>query len=432
MTATGKRRSWRSLVNRSAQSVTLRRHRHHREWLGIMKECHALSIASAIRLNPRLKASRRTIERRFKLYKQEYSEGIPDDKKVSLGDMRNREKQIFTLEEEKRFAAHIRNIMSSGIEIVDKYWIRRESIKYYRGIRTPARNTRGNDVIPFTASDGWIDSFKKRNGFNKSAPKVVQRISAEKNGETIDHDHLQFNLCIEVMEAIQKYGLECVLNFDETPASVCEKPKSCWGNGTCDRMKIYSDANPKTKISLLPTIVADGTRLPLAWIHKGLTTKCLQGFFNIPKNVFSYFSANGWMNSELMIRYLREIIQPYLNGRAGALIMDSYAAHWTSDVQRVADKMKLELIKVPKGMTSECQPLDMTFNGPFKSARETLWKDERSEGFFITDNVERTVIRAAKGYLSVSDELISKGFADICPPFSDLIMHRYRPRHDGS
>jgi len=400
----------------------------------IMKECHSLGINMALKLNPTLKFSRRTIERRFKKYKEEHCKNIPDSEKTSVSDLRNIEKQSFTPKQEDFFAKHIRNIMASGIEIVDKYWIRREAVKYYLKIHRNSRTTRSvsKEPCPFAASDGWIDSFKTRNGFNKSKPKVVQKLSVQKKGGIIDFDHLQFNLCVEVMEAIKKYGLQCVLNFDETPASVNETPGTCWGDGSKEKMRVFSDANPKTKISLLPTITADGERLPLAWIHKGTTTRCLQSFFNIQKNVYSYFSENGWMNSGLMVRYLREIIQPYLNGRPGALIMDHYRAHWTDEVLKCADDMKLQLIKVPKGMTDKCQPLDMAFNGPFKRARCKLWKNERSACLLSTDNVERTVIRAYEAYMSVPSKFISKGFAGICPPLFDDIMHRYRPRNDGA
>jgi len=433
MTTRNKRSSWKVPLNRSSKAVRLRRHRYQKRWITFMKECHALGINMARKLNPEFKVSRRTIERRFKKYKEEHQKGITDFEMSSVSDSRNVGRQTFSPKEEKEFAEHIRNIMRSGIEIVDKYWIRREAIKYYQKIHRISRSTRSASLAPcpFTASDGWIDSFKTRNNFNKSIPKVVQRLTQEKNGGIIDHHELQFNLCVEVMEAIKKYGLQCVLNFDETPASINEKPRSCWGDGSKNRMKVFSDANPKASISLLPTVTADGERLPLAWIHKGTTTKCLQSFFNIPKEVYSYFSKNGWMNSALMVRYLREIIQPYLNGRPGALIMDHYRAHWTDEVLKCADDMKLQLIKVPKGMTSVCQPLDMHFNGPFKQARQSLWSNERSACLLSTDNVERMVIRAYLAYMSVPPRLISKGFAEICPPLFDEIMHRYRPRNDG-
>lgn len=404
-----------------------------KKWITLLKECQIFGCDKALRLNPQVKITSRALRRRLSLYKKELAEGVSEDQMRSIRDGRSVKHQTFTPEEEKQFADHIRNLMESKIEVVDKPWIKENAIKFYLKIHRQHRNTRSStDVIPFRASDGWVDNFKARNNFNKSIPKVVQRLSATKRGIYVDVDQLQFEVCVQVMEAIDKYGLDCVLNFDETPAAVIEKPRTCWGDGSKNRMKILSDANPKTSITILPTVTASGDRLPLGWIAKGKTVDCLRKILNIPKEMYSYFSPSGWINDEIFVNYINDVIRPYLNGRKGALLLDSYGAHWTEKVLETANKIGLEFILVPKGLTSLCQPLDISFNGPFKIARTHLWIKERSNGILCTDNVERTVIRSYKAFMSVADKLISKGFADICPPYSDEIMHRYRPRHDGA
>lgn len=415
----------RRTIDRTPRTIRRNKLTHQVEWHILLKECELFGIKKAISLYPSFQASLRTVERRFKKYKEEKESSVPVDQMKSISDERGVPLQMFSPLQEKKLAAHIRNIMETGLEIIDKVWIQREAIKFYQDSKWGQRNTRSHDLIPFFASNGWISRFKYRNGFNKSKPKIVKKVKYLYDGKEKDEFTLKYEVCVSIMQAIDNYGLSCVLNMDETPAHINEKPRSCWGDGTKNRMKIFTDGDVKANISILPTITADGQRLPMAWIQKGKTVRCLSKLFNIPNGVYSYFSHKGWINETIMLQYLIDIVQPYLNGRKGALLMDSYGAHWTPKVIEMANKMNLELIEVPRGMTATCQPLDMTFNAPFKAARERLWMEERSGGILNSDNVERTVMRAHKAYYSVSEYSVSKGFADICPPYFDMIMSEY-------
>ena len=87
-------------------------------------------------------------------------------------------------------------------------------------------------------------------------------------------------------------------------------------------------------------------------------------------------------------------------------------------------------IKVYTTQTSHLQPLDVNFNGPFKSKRIKLWKQERAGGKITTDNVERAVIRASKAHDLIDSNTISKAWSKSFPSCNDVIMHRHRPRHD--
>ena len=191
---------------------------------------------------------------------------------------------------------------------------------------------------------------------------------------------------------------------------------------------IKSDASSKQKLTIMPTITASGDRLPFAWIAKGTTQRCINKLVNIPKEAYTYFSPNGWINEGVFLRYLREVVSPWLEGNPCALLVDSYGAHWTAEAQRVAASLNIELIEVPHSLTHICQPLDISFNGPMKQKRVQKWTAERHFGENITDNVERTVMRAFAAFQAVQDETISKGFVAVCPQLEHKIMHRYRPR----
>ena len=77
-----------------------------------------------------------------------------------------------------------------------------------------------------------------------------------------------------------------------------------------------------------------------------------------------------------MIRYIEEVIAPYVRvvreslglseNHPALAVFDVFAAHRS---QSVLDSLKTHHIKyvfVPAGCTGELQPLDLTFNDPFK------------------------------------------------------------------
>jgi hypothetical protein len=60
-----------------------------------------------------------------------------------------------------------------------------------------------------------------------------------------------------------------------------------------------------------------------------------------------------------MIDYIKRIVKEYTKGKPCALMLDSYGAHITSDIYKLAEKYKIELIVVPCCMTSTLAPLDV-------------------------------------------------------------------------
>ena len=219
--------------------------------------------------------------------------------------------------------------------------------------------------------------------------------------------------------------------MDETPCPIIEAQPSGWSYGNQEKLEVRVDANPKDVITVVPTITAGGDLLKMAWINRSKTIRPLAKLDNIPSKVHGFFSESGWMTSDIMLQYLREIILPYTKKRKCALIVDTYEAHFTPEVKALAKKLHVELVAVPEGTTSVCQPLDVNFNGPFKRARERLWLEERSGGRQHTDNVERTVMRASRAHDSMTAQTVSQAWAGSFPADTGRIMHRYRPRHDG-
>jgi hypothetical protein len=132
----------------------------------------------------------------------------------------------------------------------------------------------------------------------------------------------------------------------------------------------------KSGITLVVTVAAGGTKLPLYFIAKGTTEKCTEKL-EVPKPHRADYSESGWMRGDVMINYLRKLIVRHTKDVPCMLILDSYGAHICDEVRAYATKHKIELLVVPPCMTATLSPLDVGINGPLKSMYSKAWRRER-------------------------------------------------------
>jgi hypothetical protein len=113
----------------------------------------------------------------------------------------------------------------------------------------------------------------------------------------------------------------------------------------------------------------DGTKLPPICIFKG---KRMNRGENIPSGVVVYFQKNGWMDTQLMDKY----IDYFNDNRPNAptlLVYDSFRGHLEESIKEKFHKSNVNLAVIPGGLTSICQPLDVAINKPFKDNIRKEW-----------------------------------------------------------
>ena len=174
------------------------------------------------------------------------------------------------------------------------------------------------------------------------------------------------------------------------------------------------------QVTVIATVTAAGGKLPMGWVHKAKTFKKVRQM-KIKGDVHSFISAKGWMNANIMIQYMNEIVIPYLKGRPGALVTDEYAAHWTDEVIALAAANNIELIRVPPTTTSQRQPLDCAVFGPFKQIRQGIALKTRHTEISVLDNPEEAVIRASKAWEFITKKTIQQGWIQACPPLKEIL-----------
>ena len=125
------------------------------------------------------------------------------------------------------------------------------------------------------------------------------------------------------------------------------------------------------------------------------------------------YSNNGWVNNGI-IRMALEEINKVTGGKPSTLLLDQFPVHTSDFIMEEAKKRNIELIFVPKGLTSKYQPLDVLINGILKQKAKKLWRQE-----MIKDpNMKITNADAVKHFLKakegITSEIIKKSFNKSC------------------
>ena len=74
-----------------------------------------------------------------------------------------------------------------------------------------------------------------------------------------------------------------------------------------------------------------------------------------------------------MIDYFRRVVYSYLGGRCGAMVMDSFRAHFVEEVSDYMKEIRTKALAITAGFTPELQPLDAVVNKPFKDYMKREW-----------------------------------------------------------
>ena len=131
--------------------------------------------------------------------------------------------------------------------------------------------------------------------------------------------------------------------------------------------------------------------------------------------------VKGWMNGDLMKKWIRQIWVMYTQRRKALLVMDSFRAHCTEDIQDLLVAANSEVAFIPGGCTSKLQPLDVSLNKPFKvECRKSFSSFCRSQLTNMSDPTDRLKraskqqvlqwVEAAQKHLSERPEMVKRSF----------------------
>ncbi|CAB4445921.1 unnamed protein product [Rhizophagus irregularis] len=249
----------------------------------------------------------------------------------------------------------------------------------------------GDLTTEFKATTGWLNAFMKRHNLTRCRRTKISQKLPEQLEEKLEEFYQFFDMA----------GNFTINTKGEKTVHIC-------GTG-----------NENNRFTVVLTCAADGTRLPPICIFKG---KQMPRGEKAPPGVVVWFQESGWMNVELMKRYI-----DYLNRMRSSnsqsrfpamMVFDSFRGHLEESVKEKFNQSNIDLAVIPGGLTSKCQPLDVAINKPFKDNLRKewhFWMSNGGAGYTEAGNLRRAKISdvcewVKRAWESISDDIIVYSF----------------------
>ncbi|RLO11337.1 hypothetical protein DYB28_010349 [Aphanomyces astaci] len=259
--------------------------------------------------------------------------------------------------------------------------------------------------------------FSARHGLSRQRPGTSKR-SQEDLEDTRDIFAAEFH------REYRAHGSESVYNVDETGIYIDMPPNYIWAvrGGSS---KISSGEKHSMRMTAVLTAKADGTKLPILFIMKGVPGG------RIEANEFSTFPAGhsyavqekAWMDGRVWKTYLRTVLHDDIE-EASVILVDNFESHVSEASYKIInEELGSHLCPLPPNSTSMCQPLDVGVMAPFKRHLRELWLYEDiitgddDDPFSLTARQKRLALikRAIAAWDMVSTETIRGSFEKALP-----------------
>jgi hypothetical protein len=109
-----------------------------------------------------------------------------------------------------------------------------------------------------------------------------------------------------------------------------------WTPAGLDGVTVQLNANDKEKITVLASITAARTKLPLQFIAKGRTVRAERNQLGVLELHEVTHSESGWTTTKTFLEYLRWLREFYGPRQELHLILNLYSAHRSKEVKQEA------------------------------------------------------------------------------------------------
>ena len=217
----------------------------------------------------------------------------------------------------------------------------------------------------------WAVSILRRMGFVQRRESTQTK--AKLSDQQISRMKQTYLTQVSGMVKAHKIPPELVINWDQ--AGVKLIPSQSWTMEEQGSTRVeIAGINDKRQITLTLAGSMSGELLPLQLLYQGKTTRC-HPQYSYPTEFDVWHTPNHWANEETTLRFITNIILPYVKAvRAknntpdqGALVIfDVFKGHMCPAVQTLLEENHIFRVVVPNNCTDLLQPLDLSVNKPFK------------------------------------------------------------------
>lgn len=211
-----------------------------------------------------------------------------------------------------------------------------------------------------------------------------------------------------------------ILAMDETPVwNYMVSSTTVDKTGSKD-VSLKTTGHEKVRVSVCLAAKGDGTKLKPFVVFAGTKrdSKSLHEEYKRRCSVAS--NTNGWMNEELTLRWINEIVGTFAFSKR-LLAWDSYEAHMTKDVKLRLKDINTESVIVPGGAP------DVVWNKPFKqkvSERYDEWLSNGVHQFTESGNMKPVPQRLVLDWIltawkAIPKEMIESSFKKCASTIND-------------
>lgn len=213
----------------------------------------------------------------------------------------------------------------------------------------------------FKASMGWCRRMMRRNGLSlRRRTSLAQRLPADFREKLVNYQRFVIKL-----RKKHEYPLDQMGNADQTPVFF-DMPTSVTVHKRGDKSVIVkSTGNEKSRVTVMLTCLADGTKLPPYVILKRKTLPKDP----MPAGIIVRAQEKGWMESRLVVDWLKVVWVRRPGGlrrRRYMLVLDAFHGHVTDEVKKQVKELNGDLVIIPGGMTAAGQCVLSHFIGRLK------------------------------------------------------------------
>lgn len=210
----------------------------------------------------------------------------------------------------------------------------------------------------FKASRSWATKFMARNDLALwSKTSMAQRLPADLE-DKID----SFGDFLRRQREHDEFEDAMIINMDETPVYFDIVPGKTIDNKGRKSIRVRTTGSDKRHLTVVLAVSAAGDVLPPMVVFKGIRDIKVPH----PPGWIVCVQRKGWMDEQLMLRWVSEILVPHTKKDRALLVLDSFTAHKTDAVKKAMRKVNVVPAVIPGGCTSKLQPLDVSINKPFK------------------------------------------------------------------
>ena len=269
--------------------------------------------------------------------------------------------RIFSEEEESSIAAMIRGeFLTKGLLFTDAEFralIMDQYLSKYRD---------AEEAPSFQCSNGFVYDFKRRHGFSSRKGRIARRPPTDQTSIQIWRE--------QISHLLETCDRDRILNCDETSWTVFPNNILTWADVGAECVPLKVNGDEKNCLTVLATVTANGGKLPLFFIAKGLTDRVLDTQIGDVSTHWRSFSKKGWQTADTFQEYLMHLREHY-GDQEVHLLLDLHSSHRAPEVKLLAESLNIRLWFIPAGCTDILQPLDRRCFGALKATARKLWRE---------------------------------------------------------